>query len=151
MSCAPGKPSTQPKCNRKKAEAQQREQDPIATAGIERWRNCVRGQREIGVTDGIQVDLRDDPARLVNDPTNAVVGNPYQRQPFFHRAGAGDRKMLIGTGGASVPGVVRDIQYPRRAVVFVDDGARKYDLIADQRSEGGEPGSSIVLGPGPAV
>ena len=79
--------------NRNKTGDQQPEKQPVAGARI----GCRRtggGQRDIVIGDGIEAGMRQDPARRVDNPADPIIGDANQRQPFFHRAGAGDRADL---------------------------------------------------------
>jgi len=71
--------STQPQRNRDQANEQQRKKSPIAGTGIKCGPQSVCRKPKIGIADSVQVDPRNDPADIVDNPANAIVGDAHQR------------------------------------------------------------------------
>src|SRR5271157_1708208 len=133
-----GQPLRKPQYDRERAEQKERDEGPVASAGVEC--GLARGrERDIGIANRIEIDARLDSPCRVDYRAYSVVRDANHRQSLLDGAGPSAGEMLKRTRTAAVPCVVRKVQDPIRAFVFIDDRTRENGLVANRRGKGREP------------
>src|SRR6516162_6636764 len=131
-------PSRKPHYDRECAEHKECDKGPVARAGVECGLAGGR-ERDIGIANRIEIDARPDSPCRIDYRAYSIVRDAHHRQSFLDGAGPSAGEMLKRTRTAAVPCVVRQVQDPIRAFLFIDDRTRENGLVANRRGKRREP------------
>src|SRR6185295_5439893 len=86
--------------------------------------------------------LHQDAAVGIDHAGDPRVRGAYDRQTLLDGTQSRADEVLIRPGADAVPAVIGDVEQPLRAVASVDDVAREYRFITDQRPDRRQPRQS---------
>src|SRR6516165_9737614 len=110
--------------------------------GAHRAKGAPQGpsrQRDIGITDRVEIDACPDPPGSVDHLAYSVVRDANHRQSLLNGARPSAGEVLKRTRAAAVPSVVREIQYPVGPLPFIDNRTRENGLVAYRRGKRRKP------------